>query len=251
MLGYLKRGETYRRRGRARGGAPGPAAGVRARPVGHPRRSSAGRRQLADTPHRYAAAADRYGAYVALDNRAPRVLYKLAFARYNDRHPAEAIDALQQGDRARRSRLPKRTTCSGCASATRSSSTRRREALEKAVELAAGAAAGARGAGRSVRRARTHRRSRLSSSRRSRRSIPVRRARSRWASPTRARVRPQRAVRTLSRAAERYPDYPYTYVALGRVWLEERRRAAIASRLSKALERAARRRSAATTAARR
>src|SRR5262249_52084458 len=51
--------------------------------------------QLADTPHRYAPAADAYAAYVRLDNRAPRVLYKLAFARYNEGRLTDAIDALQ------------------------------------------------------------------------------------------------------------------------------------------------------------
>jgi tetratricopeptide (TPR) repeat protein len=46
----------------------------------------------------------------------------------------------------------------------------------------------------------------------------------------------ERAVLTLVRAAEQYPDQPYAYVALGRVWLEiaQSRRDRVA--LSKALE---------------
>ena len=43
-----------------------------------------------------ARAAERFEAYVKLDTRAPRVLYKLAFARYNDGHVPDAIDALQR-----------------------------------------------------------------------------------------------------------------------------------------------------------
>ena len=54
---------------------------------------------LADTPHRYQTAADRFEEYVKLDTRAPRVLYKLGFARYNSGHPAAAIEALQKSSR--------------------------------------------------------------------------------------------------------------------------------------------------------
>ena len=46
---------------------------------------------------------------------------------------------------------------------------------------------------------------------------------------------PQRAILTLSRAAERYPNYRYTYVALGRVWLENAQAGGDRVALSKAL----------------
>ena len=46
---------------------------------------------------------------------------------------------------------------------------------------------------------------------------------------------PQRAILTLSRAAERYPNYRYTYVALGRVWLENAQAGGDRAALSKAL----------------
>src|SRR4051812_20353887 len=95
MLGYLKRGQTYRRRGES------PAA-IRARrraseidPSATRPLEELGDAFLADTPHRYAAAAERYETYVRIDNRVPRVLYKLAYARYNEGHFAGAIDALQ------------------------------------------------------------------------------------------------------------------------------------------------------------
>ncbi len=94
MLGYLKRGQTYRRLGELpyairdlrRASDIDPTA---TRPL-----EELGDAFLADTPHRYDSAAERYEAYVRVDNRAPRVLYKLAFARYNDRRSTEAIDAL-------------------------------------------------------------------------------------------------------------------------------------------------------------
>ena len=95
MLGYLKRGQTYRRRGELgaairdlkRASDIDPAA---TRPL-----EELGDAYLADTPHRYDAAADRYQAYVRLDNRAPRVLYKLAFAYYHAGRISQAIDAVQ------------------------------------------------------------------------------------------------------------------------------------------------------------
>src|SRR5204862_3959856 len=96
MLGYLKRGQTYRRRAEfvaairdlRRASEIDPAA---TRPL-----EELGDAYLADTPHRYGAAAERYQEYVKLDNRAPRVLYKLAFARYHEGHAAQAIDALHR-----------------------------------------------------------------------------------------------------------------------------------------------------------
>ena len=45
-----------------------------------------------------------------------------------------------------------------------------------------------------------------------------------------------RAVTTLGRAAEQFPDHPYTYVALGRMWLEKAQPRADRVDLSKALE---------------
>jgi tetratricopeptide (TPR) repeat protein len=44
-----------------------------------------------------------------------------------------------------------------------------------------------------------------------------------------------RAINTLGRAAEQYPDHPYTYVALGRVWLEKAQPRGDRVDLSKAL----------------
>jgi tetratricopeptide (TPR) repeat protein len=51
-----------------------------------------------------------------------------------------------------------------------------------------------------------------------------------------ARGRTERAVVTLGHAAERYPDHAYTYVALGRVWLESAQARPDRVHLSKALE---------------
>ena len=95
MVGYLKRGQAYHRRGEfaaavrdlRRASDLDPSA---TRPL-----EELGDVYLADSPHHYAEAAACYATYIRLDNRAPRVLYKLAFARYNDGHAADAIEPLQ------------------------------------------------------------------------------------------------------------------------------------------------------------
>jgi tetratricopeptide (TPR) repeat protein len=96
MVGYLKRGQTYRRRGEfvaairdlRRAAEIDPSA---TRPL-----EELGDAYMADTPPRYGTAAEKFEAYVKLDNRAPRILYKLAFARYHEGETDAAIDALQR-----------------------------------------------------------------------------------------------------------------------------------------------------------
>lgn len=94
MLGYLKRGETYRRRGDlaaalrdlARANALAPEA---TRPL----------EQLGDVAQdlgRYEEAAAHYTAYTALDDQSPRVLYKLALAHHRAQRASRAIPILRQ-----------------------------------------------------------------------------------------------------------------------------------------------------------
>jgi tetratricopeptide (TPR) repeat protein len=97
MLGYLRRGETYRRHGDLR-------AAVRDLRMASLLDPTATRplEQLGDVHYaqqRYASAADRYAAYVRLDDRSPRVLYKLALSRFQEGQPAAAIAPLRQAIR--------------------------------------------------------------------------------------------------------------------------------------------------------
>jgi tetratricopeptide (TPR) repeat protein len=97
MLAWLRRGETYRRHGDLR-------AAVRDLRMASLLDPTATRplEQLGDVHYaqqRYANAADRYAAYVRLDDRSPRVLYKLALARYQDGQPGAAIPSLRQAIR--------------------------------------------------------------------------------------------------------------------------------------------------------
>src|SRR5262249_26902280 len=95
MLGYLKRGQIYRRRGELNAAIRDLRRASDIDPSATRPLEELGDAFLADTPHKYQAAAERYEAYVRLDNRAPPVLYKLAFARYHDRHLEAAVEALQ------------------------------------------------------------------------------------------------------------------------------------------------------------
>ena len=76
MVGYLKRGEAYRRRGELEAALKDLRRAADIDP-GAPRALEL----LGDVNYsllRYGRAADSYGAYIRLDDRSPRVLYKLA-----------------------------------------------------------------------------------------------------------------------------------------------------------------------------
>jgi tetratricopeptide (TPR) repeat protein len=234
MLGYLKRGQTYRRRGELtdairdlrRASEIDPSA---TRPL-----EELGDAFLADTPPRYAAAAERYEAYVGVDNRAPRVLYKLAYARYHDRQIAEAIDKLHASLALDDTSAEANYLLGLCERDAQRPDLSRR-ALERAIELqptllhAREELADLYGAmGRTDRR--LEQLAALSAlDPRSTREITLGLA---YAKAGQL----ERAVLTLGQAASRYPDQPYAYVALGRVWLEmaQTRRDRVA--LNKAIE---------------
>ncbi len=234
MLGYLKRGEAYSRRhaldASARDAAAigelDPAADAAMRDL----RRAAELDPLATRPleligdisfglRRYDRAAERYQAYVALDDRSPRVLYKLGLAQYSAGRIAAAIGALQQAvaidDRfgagfyllglCFRDAQKPRPALQALETAVRIMPSmlnareeladlymrlgRRDDAvaqLETLVELDPGAA----------------------------RDVALGLACARAGQF-------DRAVATLARAAERYPDQAAPYAALGRIWLEK------------------------------
>ena len=94
MLGYLKRGETYRRHGDL-------AAALRDLRKASVLDRTATRplEQLGDVHFaqgQFARAADRYQAYLRLDDRSPRLLYKRALALYARGNAAAAIPPLRE-----------------------------------------------------------------------------------------------------------------------------------------------------------
>jgi tetratricopeptide (TPR) repeat protein len=234
MVGYLKRGQTYRRRGEfvaairdlRRASEIDPAA---TRPL-----EELGDAYLADTPHRYGAAAERFQDYVKLDNRAPRVLYKLAFARYNDGHVVEAIDALQRAI-GMDDRFAEAYYLLGLCQREAQHPEAARGALERSVDLqpalvqAREELADLYGAMGKTEGRLTQLEALSALDPGPSREVTLGLAYARAGQA-------DRAVLTLGRAAQRYPDHRYAYVALGRVWLEIAQARGDRVALSKAIE---------------
>lgn len=218
MLGYLKRGHTYRVRGEFppalrdlhRASDIDPAA---TRPL-----EELGDAYLADSPHRYAAAAERYLAYVRLDNRAPRVLYKLGYARYNDGRISSAIEALH-ASLALDPRSAEAHYLLGLCEREAQHLALARQSLERSIELQP-ALLNAREELADLLGEMGNTEARLDQLQ-ALAALDPRPAREIALGVAYDRAgQPERAVLTLGHVAERYPDQSYAYVALGRVWLE-------------------------------
>jgi tetratricopeptide (TPR) repeat protein len=248
MLGYLKRGEAYRRRqqldstGRDPHQAPkfDPAADAAMRDLLRAIELD----PLAPRPlvllgdvlysmQRYERAAERYQSYVELDDRSPRVLYKLALAHYSGRRAAAAVAVLKKAI-AIDDRFAEAYYLLGLCYRDMQRRDDSLRALETAVRLAP---------------AMVHAREELADLYGRLGRIDDRIAQleallgldpgpSRQVALGLAYWRDgqfDRAVTTLGHAAERYPDNAYAYVALGRVWLEKAQPRADRVDLSKAL----------------
>jgi len=234
MLGYLKRGEAYRRRQQldstGRDGRqvlkldPAADAAMRdlLRAVELDPLAPRPLELLGDVNYsllRYDRAAERYQTYVELDDRSPRVLYKLGLAHYRARRPGAAIAALQKAI-ALDDRFAEAYYLLGLSFRDTQRRDKSLRALETSVRLAP---------------AMVHAREELADL-----YGRVGRVRDRlaqlealvWIDPGPSRQvalglayaragQFDRAVTTLGDTAERYPDDAYTYVALGRVWLEK------------------------------
>ena len=217
MLGHLKRGDSYRRRGEL---------GAALRDL----RDASSLDPTATRPlellgdvnvamGRYERAAEAYRQYVALDDRAPRLLYKLALAYYRNGRSAPAIESLRRAvaldDRFVEAHYllalclrDRKLVADAAQSLTRAleinpafgaareeladldlAQGRTREGIEQLEALAALEPA------------------------RPQRMVNVGLAYARSG-------RTDAAITTLGRAAERYPEADAVYIALGRVWLD-------------------------------
>lgn len=237
MLAYLKRGDTYRRRGdltaalrdlreagRLDATAPQPIEG------------------LADVNAamgRHVEAAVLYQQYLALDDRAPRVLYKLALARYRNGQPVQAMDPLRRALafnerfaeahhllgvllRAQGRRNEAVRTLTRAVALNAAFSAPREELVDLYMEL---------GRGRDA----IEQLEALAA------LEPARPERLVSLARTYVRLgRPDAAVVTLGRAAERHPGSPIVYTAVGRIWLNAWEQDSDPSALGKAIEALAR-----------
>lgn len=233
MLAYLKRGDTYRRRGELnaalrdlrQAAALDPAAPRPAELLG----------DVNVAMGRYERAAEHYRAVTTLDDRAPGVLYKLALTYYRNGQAAMAIEPLRDAV-AIDDRFEEAHYLLGMCLRDRKQDEEALRALTRAVEVNPAFAAAREeladvyaAAGRSREAIEQLEALAALESVRAERLVSVGLAYARQG-------RTDAAILTLGRAAERYPEEPVVYTALGRVWLEtaELRNDRVA--LSKAVE---------------
>lgn len=216
MLGYLKRGESYRRHGDLESALRDLRRASELDPSSPRVLELMG--DVNYTLGRFERAADRFQAYIALDDRSSRILYKLGLSRYCAGQLALAIAALQRAVQID-DRLAEAHYLLGLCYRDQQKPAESQAALERSLSLAP---------------ALVHAREELADlfGRMDRPDdridqlealIAIDPGPSREVALGLAYARSGRsdnAVRTLGRAAERYPNHPYIYAALGRVWLE-------------------------------
>lgn len=217
MIAYLKRGRMYHDRGEPDAAARDLRRAVELDPTATLPLELLGDTYL--TLRRHDRAAARYQAYLSLDDRSPRVWYKLGLALYRDGYHASAVAPLHRAI-ALESGLAEAHLLLGLCLREQGDAVRARAALEAASRLSPALTA-PREALVEI----------YQESGEMSRSIDQLEALAALdaASPRRfvalgtAHARARRheaAVLTLSRAVERFPSDPEVYGALGRVWLD-------------------------------
>jgi len=216
MLAHLKRGETYRRRGDLKAAFRDLRDASELDPSATRPLEQLGDVSLAlNRPER---AAERYAAYVQLDDRSPRVLYKLALAQYRAGQPALALSparlALVLDDSFAEAHY-----LAGLCLAAQGQASGARKSLERAIELEPALiparealAAAYRNSGRHQDATEQLEAVAALDQGRPTRLISLGLA---YADARRTDL----AVATLGRAAERFPDNTDVYATLGEVWL--------------------------------
>ncbi len=216
MVAHLKRGDSYRRRGEL-------AAALRDLRDAAELDSTAPRpaELLGDVNAamgRHDRAAEHYRRFVTLDDRDARVLYKLGLASYRAGQPAMAVDpvrrALAIDDRLTEAHYLLGMCLRDARTADAVRPLQRAIALNPAFAAAREELADVYGAlGRTRERVEQLEALAALEPGRAERLVSVGVAYARAG-------RGDAAITTLGRAAERYPDDPTVYTALGRTWLE-------------------------------
>ena len=237
MLAHLRRGETYQRRGDLDAAVRDFRTAARLDPTATRPLEALG--DLLYQLRRFQRAADAYDSCLRLDDRSPRVTYKMALARYRDGAvdgPDGALAALTQVLRLN-DRMPDAHYLVGLCDRERGRLPEAQRAFETAVALSPGLIA-AREELADLYLARGRRADQLEQLQmiaaldrdHVERQVAVGLAHARAGHD-------DLAVLTLGSALERTPDQPLIYGALGEVWLEiARRDPRRPDALSKALE---------------
>lgn len=232
MIGHLKRGEAYYHRNELEAALRDLRTAVDLDPYAPRSYESLG--DVYYDLRRFDRAAERYQQGAALDDQAPRLFYKLALAHFGAAQPAEAEIALRRA-LALDERFAEAYYLLGLSLREMGRQKEAAAALRQAVSLdPALLAAREELASVSMRLGRADDRiAQLEALR----ALDGGGAREVALALAYARSgRTEYAIAALGRALERYPDYPHTRVALGRIWLDiaEARQDRVA--LGKALE---------------
>jgi tetratricopeptide (TPR) repeat protein len=231
MLAHLKRGMTYQRHGELQNALKDLRRATELDPTATRPQELLGDVNM--TLGRYDRAAARYEAFLALDDSAPRLHYKLGLARYRGGQIGASIEPLQKAV-AREKSLAAAHFLLGLALRDQGDSPAARASLETAVLLEPGLTAprealiGLYPDGPDRRRAIDQLEALVAlDPSKPARLVALGRA---YADAGRHEA----AVLTLGRAVERFPDSAEAYAALGRVWLEaaEQRRDTVALKKS-------------------
>jgi tetratricopeptide (TPR) repeat protein len=229
MVAHLKRGMTYQQRGEREAALKDLRQAATLDPTATRPQELIGDVNMA--LERYARAAERYEAYLALDDRSARVLYKLGLAKYRAGLIGAAITPLQQAVRLDKS-MAEAHLLLGLCLREQGKTTAARASLETAADLQPAltapreALAALYEASREPARAIDQLEALV--------ALDISRP-ARLVALGRAYAhvgRHEAAVLALGRAVERFPDSSEAYGALGRVWLDaaENRRDEVALR---------------------
>lgn len=217
MLAYLKRGETYKRRGEMTEALRDLRNASRLDPTATRPLELLG--DVNAAIERYARAEESYDAYLKLDDRSPRVLYKLALTRHRQGRTTAALPPLRQALIVDDRFAPAHYLLGVCLQAI-SQPVEATSSLERAVTLDPGLSA-----------AREQLVDIYTAAHRDKEAVvqlealaaldPRRPDRLVALAKEYARTgRADLAVMTFRRVIDDYPDHQGVYVALGRFWLE-------------------------------
>ena len=233
MLAHLKRGITYRDRGELDEAVRDLRRATGLDPTATQAHELLGDAQL--SLQRYERAAASFQAFLAIDDRSPRVWYKLGLARYRAGQPTLAEAALNNAVTLDRN-SPETYLLLGLALRDEGDLPRAQTALQSALRLSPGLTAP-----REALAAIFMQRDELALGIDQLEALAVlestRPARHIALGLAHARAgHHEAAVLALSRAVERFPSEPQVYAALGHVWLTAAQRRGDPVALKKALE---------------